>query len=121
MALHLLIALCAALTISGLTGGWDSDVLRLSYESMTTPTSTIDHDIATGRRAVRKVRVPSDGWLQARTAALGMRARCPGIDFDTSFRKFAVIMADWLGCHGHFERHELEPRPGEGWPAAAYN
>ncbi|KAI8467012.1 MAG: prolyl oligopeptidase [Monoraphidium minutum] len=42
----------------GLTGDFDSDVLRLYYESMTTPPSVIDHHIPSGRRAVRKVRNP---------------------------------------------------------------
>ncbi|GBF90424.1 prolyl endopeptidase-like [Raphidocelis subcapitata] len=38
----------------GITGEFESEVLRLYYNSMTTPTSIIDHHIGSGRRAVRK-------------------------------------------------------------------
>ncbi|KAI8467013.1 MAG: prolyl oligopeptidase [Monoraphidium minutum] len=46
----------AVYTLSGgPAGDFDGDVLRLYYESMTTPPSVIDHHIPSGRRAVRKV------------------------------------------------------------------
>ena len=38
-----------------MTGDFDSDVLRLHYDSLTTPTSIIDHYVPTGKRATRKV------------------------------------------------------------------
>jgi hypothetical protein len=40
----------------GVTGEFDSDVLRLHYDSLTTPHSVIDHHIPSGRRKTRKVR-----------------------------------------------------------------
>ena len=38
-----------------MTGEFDSDVIRLRYNSLTTPSSVIDHHIPSNRRAVRKV------------------------------------------------------------------
>jgi protease II len=40
-----------------MTGEFDSDVIRLQYESLTTPDSVVDLHIPSNRRAIRKV-----GW-----------------------------------------------------------
>ena len=52
----------------GVTGDFDSDVLRLSYDSLTTPSSVIDHHIPSGRRATRKV---SAGGARRRRVCFG--------------------------------------------------
>lgn len=49
-------------TQPGLTGGWDSDVLRLAYNSLTTPASVIDHHIPSGRRALKKAQPVLGGF-----------------------------------------------------------
>ena len=39
---------------------WDTTTLRLSYQSLTTPQSVFDHDLATGERVLRK-QTPTPG------------------------------------------------------------
>jgi len=46
----------------GTCGDFDSSVLRLSYTSLTTPSSTIDYNMATGARAVKKVQPVLGGF-----------------------------------------------------------
>jgi oligopeptidase B len=47
-----------------LTGDFDSNVLRLYYESMTTPLSTIDHDMTSGKRQTKKVQPVLGGFAK---------------------------------------------------------
>ena len=50
------------LPLAGLPGDFDSNVLRLYYSSLTTPSSTIDHDMSTGKRATKKVQPVLGGF-----------------------------------------------------------
>ncbi len=52
---------------------WDSTALRLAYQSLTTPASVYDHDVATGERVLRK-RTPTpnvdlDSYVSSRSWA----------------------------------------------------
>lgn len=46
---------CTRVYSAAITGEWDSDVLRLAYNSLTTPPSVIDYHIPSGRRMTRRV------------------------------------------------------------------
>ncbi|KAG2483154.1 hypothetical protein HYH03_017946 [Edaphochlamys debaryana] len=49
-----------------LTGDFDANVLRMSYTSLTTPSTTIDQDLTTGKRAVKKVAPVLGGFDSSR-------------------------------------------------------
>jgi oligopeptidase B len=63
---------------------WDTSTLRLSYQSLTTPQSVFDHDLATGDRVLRKQTptpgVDLDAYVAARTWA--MAADCVEVPVD---------------------------------------
>ncbi len=55
---------------------WDTTVVRVSYESLTTPHTVLDHDLATGERTVRK-RTPTPNVDLARYVATREWATAP--------------------------------------------
>ncbi|KAI8471644.1 MAG: prolyl oligopeptidase [Monoraphidium minutum] len=61
----------------GVTGDYDSDVLRLAYDSLTTPSSVIDHHIPSGRRATRKVHPVLGGFNKDDYASERLWAAAP--------------------------------------------
>ena len=69
---------------------WDTTTLRLSYQSLTTPQSVFDHDLATGERVLRK------------------QTPTPGVDLDAyvAVRTWATA-ADGVADSG---RHRPPPR-----------
>lgn len=52
-------------------------MLRLSYSSLTTPESTIDHDMASGKRAVKKVQPVLGGFDKAKYVTERLWATAP--------------------------------------------
>jgi oligopeptidase B len=47
---------------AGLTGDFDSEVLRLRYSSLTTPSSVYDQHLASGRRNLKKSQAVLGGF-----------------------------------------------------------
>jgi hypothetical protein len=94
-------------TRKGVTGDWDSDVLRLSYDSLTTPHSVIDHHIPSGRRATRKVRAVV--CLIVGSRLFGQRA------LGASSQKYALAyntLPQTTTTHTHTNNKTGAPRPG---------
>jgi oligopeptidase B len=60
----------------GANPDWDAKVLRVSYQSLTTPPSVYDHDLATGERTLRK-QTPTPGVDLSRYVATRTWATAP--------------------------------------------
>ena len=68
-----------------LQGDFDSSVLRLSYSSLTTPTSVIDYNCATKARAVKKVQPVLGGFDKDRYLSERIWATAPdGVEVGNS-------------------------------------
>ncbi|GBF88888.1 oligopeptidase B [Raphidocelis subcapitata] len=99
----------------GLTGEFDSDVLRLHYDSLTTPHSVIDHHIPSGRRATRKVHPVLGGFSRDDYESERLWAAAPDgtrVPVSVVYRK-GLYKRDGTGCmllhgYGSYE-HSYDP------------
>ncbi|KAF8066409.1 FAD6 [Scenedesmus sp. PABB004] len=122
-----------AYSISGeLTGEWDSEVLRISYSSLTTPTTIFDQHLGTGRRVLKREAAVLGGFDRSNyeTRRLWATARDGArVPVSLVFRRDAARLdgTDPLLLHGYgaygvsydasFSRNELSLLD-RGWTVA---
>ncbi|KAK9847217.1 hypothetical protein WJX84_005200 [Apatococcus fuscideae] len=65
-------------------GEFKSDILRLAYTSLTTPTSILDHNMATGKRVTKKVQPVLGGFDKSKYRTERLWAHSEGVDVPIS-------------------------------------
>ncbi|KAK9831069.1 hypothetical protein WJX74_002118 [Apatococcus lobatus] len=68
----------------GSQGDFGSDILRLGYTSLTTPMSTLDHNMATGDRVTKKVQPVLGGFDKSKYVTERLWARSEGVEVPIS-------------------------------------
>ncbi|WIA19863.1 hypothetical protein OEZ85_005766 [Tetradesmus obliquus] len=106
----------AAYALSGgLTGDFDSEVLRLRYSSLTTPPSVYDQHMATGKRALKKVQPILGGFNKEDYTTQRLWAKAPDgteVPISLAFRKDLARLdgTDPLLLHGYGSyEHPYDP------------